>query len=158
MEIILQKSTELGVARIVPVLTEHSVVKLPEDKRAARIERWKKIVLSAVKQCRNPWMPEILPIVDFDSATQSCDGLDWSFVGSLMDGAVPFQRALRSHESVLHSVGVWIGPEGDFSAAEHQRLMELGVAPVSFGERILRTETAVVASLAVLNYELDTSS
>ena len=153
METILQKATELGVWRICPVLTAHSVVKLPAEKQAAKLDRWNKILMAAVKQCRNPRVPELLPVTDMAGALDCVGELDLSIVGSLEEGALSVKDLVAS--SAPLRVGLWIGPEGDFSREEYAALHEKGVRAVSFGERILRAETAVVVALAILNYELE---
>ena len=153
METILQKATELGVRRICPILSAHSVVKLPQDKRSGREERWRKILLGAVKQCRNPYLPELLSVSDFEGAVERLIDVDMSIVGSLEDDAVVVRQIGQG--AAPKRVGLWIGPEGDFSSEEYAQLRAAGVRAVSFGDRILRAETAVVTALSILNYEFE---
>ena len=146
MDIVVQKSTELGVRRITPVITEYSVVKLDPEKAAKRCKHWLKVAQSACEQCgRNT-----LPVIDLPQ------GLD-SWLGSLKEkDATRIMLDPGSGESIailppaVDAVTLLVGPEGGLSDAERQQCEDSGVTAISLGPRILRTETAALAGIAVL--------
>lgn len=146
MDIVVQKTTELGVHRISPVLTEFSIVKLEEKRAAKRVAHWSNVAASACEQSgRNEMplidMPESLSAV-FDDV-ESRSGMQL-----LLD-----PRAMRTLPSIprpKRDVTVLIGPEGGLSEKEQERAKLAGFAAVSFGPRILRTETAALGAIACL--------
>ena len=152
-ELVLQKAVELGVSNIQPVLTGHTEFR-PNPKKQ---ERWEKIVLNAAQQCEVRWLPQLKPLVDFDAIIPTLGGYDLALVGSLYDGARPLREIPLRQDSggaLVGKVAMLIGPEGDFTQEEVQSAVEAGAVPVSFGDRILRTETAAIFGLSVLAYEL----
>jgi 16S rRNA (uracil1498-N3)-methyltransferase len=148
-ELVLQKAVELGVSNIQPVLTRHTEFR-PNDKKAAR---WQKIVLHAAQQCEVRWLPHLLPLEYMDAIIPRLGSYDLVLVGSLYAGARPL-REVPLRQDGLQKVALLIGPEGDFSEAEVEAAVQAGAVPVSFGERILRTETAAIFGLSVLAYQL----
>lgn len=146
MDHVVQKTTELGVARITPVLTEYSVVKLTGDRAAKRVHHWQGIAASACEQCgRN-----VLPVIGEPVALRTALG---SFVGQ------PGTRMFLDPRGDAGSAGqlpednaltLLIGPEGGFSAEETELAAAAGFAATRFGPRVLRTETAAVAAIAML--------
>jgi 16S rRNA (uracil1498-N3)-methyltransferase len=148
-EWILEKAAELGVARIVPLLTERTVVHLPEPERERKREKWERVVVEACKQCGQNWLPRVetpLTVARFLSQEPVCH----AFVGSLHPGAVPFGEALR--EPLPRAVTVLVGPEGDFTPEEMERFRVWGAQPVDFGDIVLRVETAAMYALSVLSH------
>jgi 16S rRNA (uracil1498-N3)-methyltransferase len=152
-ETILQKATELGVYRILPLMTERVVA------RAEKIEKWHWVMIDAMKQCGNPWMPLLEPAQKFEDATKRMKNFGLSLVGSLHEGRRHprewFERLGRDASPYLSRVAVWVGPEGDFTGAEMEALMGAGVKPMSLGRLVLRSDTAAICSLAIINYELE---
>ena len=149
-ELILQKATELGIRRIQPVLSTHTVNRSKEPEK--QLERWQTIVRNAAQQCGTAWLPEILPLQKFNSAALKADAV---FIGSLHPNAKPFREAFRSlDKSKIKAAVLLIGPEGDFTEEEVTAAVAAGAIPVTFGNRILRTETAAIFGLSVLAYEL----
>lgn len=150
MELILQKGTELGAARFVPVLTSRAVPRLSGDKAAARVGRWERIVREAARQCRRPDIPAVGGIVPLAGALAACGEelklLLWE--GESGQGV----RELLESVSPPASVALLVGPEGGLSAEEAAQAAAAGFIPVSLGPRILRTETAGLALLAILQY------
>ena len=146
MDYVVQKATELGVARITPVLTEHGVVKLDGQRAAKRREHWEGVVASACEQCgrtRLPLIEEPLPLKHWFGSKPADAVLDLI----LAPGAgTALARIAAPHTGVC----ILIGPEGGFSEAEYEDAEIAGFAPVSLGPRILRTETAATAALAVM--------
>jgi len=155
MEAIVQKATELGVQKIVPVITERVIVKLNNSAAAQRVERWRKIVLASVKQCQSAWLPEVCPVVPLAGAVADIKS-DLQIFGSLAPQTPAFKEVLRqSDRSAVKSITLVIGPEGDFTEEEQRLLSRANFKPVSFGTEVLRVETAAIFGLSALNYEFD---
>lgn len=146
MDIVVQKATELGVCRISPVITEFTVVRLDSGKAEKRAAHWTRIAESACEQCgRN-----IPPVID----TPRPLGLRLASAASngterlvLRPGAA---RALHSLSASAERLELLIGPEGGLSDAEYEQAAAAGFVACSLGPRVLRTETAAVAAIAVL--------
>jgi 16S rRNA (uracil1498-N3)-methyltransferase len=158
MEWIVQKATELGLARLMPVLTERSVPQFTGAEAARKAGRWREIAVESLKQCGTPWLPDISrpqPLPALLAAPPACD---LSLVASLHAGACDARRPLEDfrtrHGCPPSEVGVWIGPEGDFTASELAAICATGAVPITLGPLVLRAETAAVYCLSVLGYEL----
>lgn len=159
LELITQKATELGVNRIVPLVSENCVVKYDAKKSKARQERWQKIANEAGKQCGRTILPVVEPIQSLkqwltEMATEAQKSekkicLCMCYENEEQQGIKEFLQAHRSEESFIFIVG----PEGGFSLAEAHLAQELGIASVSLGTRILRAETAAIAAAAIIQYE-----
>ena len=130
------------------------MVRLKEDRGAGKQDRWQKIALNAAKQCGVAWLPKIEPVQtlkDFLAVRRAFGAL---FVCSLDEIARPMGEAIRAVKArPVSSVGVLVGPEGDFSAAEMESIRAAGAISVSLGGSVLRTETAAIYALSVLRYE-----
>jgi len=146
-DLVMQKAVELGVSNIRPILTQHTECK-PNDKRTAR---WQKIVLNAAQQCEVRWLPVLHPLVPMKETLPQLADYDLALVGSLYEGAKPFHEVSFAGK---RKVALLVGPEGDFTPEEVTAAVQAGAIPVSFGARILRTETAAIFGLSVLAYEL----
>ena len=158
IEGIIQKSVELGAHRIVPVLSERVVTQFDGESGEHKRAKWQTVAIEAVKQCGAPWLPEIEAPVTIENFLARKEKFDLSLVGSLQkERRHPrevFSEFEEQHKRAPQSVGVWIGPEGDFTLDELKAIQESGAAPVSLGKLVLRVETAAVYCLSVLNYEL----
>ena len=146
-DLVMQKAVELGVLNIRPVLTQHTEFR-PNDKKTAR---WQKIVLNAAQQCEVRWLPALHPLQAFDAILSDLGSYDLVLIGSLYAGTTPFREIPLAGKQ---NVALLIGPEGDFSQEEVEAAVQAGAVPVSFGDRVLRTETAAIFGLSVLAYEL----
>jgi len=146
-ELVLQKAVELGGSTIQPILTQHTDFKTSPGKEA----RWQKVILNAAQQCEVRWLPKLKPLQPMDAVIPSPDSHDLVLIGSLYEGAGPFRAVDFSGKQ---RVALLIGPEGDFTEEEVDAAVQAGAVPVSFGDRILRTETAAIFGLSVLAYEL----
>ena len=145
MDYTVQKSAELGMAEIQPVASEKSVVRLKRERGASRVEHWRRIAIAACEQCGRNRIPLIHPPV----ALPAWKAPEKALKLLLAPGARPRLREMDiTHEQ---PIGLAVGPEAGFSAAEEATLAAAGFAPVRFGPRLLRTETAGPAALAVLN-------
>ncbi len=148
MDWIVQKATELGVSRIVPLETERTIAKVKDQQK--RLDRWQKISREAAMQSRRIDIPGILPVARFedfaampDSGRPTLKLLPWE------EGTRPIQEILQPHSSVRDFI-VLIGPEGGISTAEAELAMSNGFYPVSLGPNILRTETAAIVTLSMI--------
>jgi len=146
MDFVVQKATELGVKRISPVLTEFGVVKLDAARAEKRREHWQKVAASACEQCGRVRLPLIdTPIPLKHWFADKPKQVDTEII--LKPGAT---TPLARIDGPKTEVCVLIGPEGGFSDSEFEDAAIAGFDPVSLGPRVLRTETAAVATLAVL--------
>jgi 16S rRNA (uracil1498-N3)-methyltransferase len=147
MDTVMQKATELGVRSIQPVLAERSVVRLDAERSLSRLEHWQRIAISACEQCGRSVVPEVLPP---RSLTDTLASLDPGTVGLTLDpaGTSGLNELLGSASCVTLA----IGPEGGFTGNEIEALTHAGFRGLRLGPRILRTETAPLAALAILQY------
>lgn len=150
-ELVLQKAVELGVGHIYPLVTEHTEFKSGKSGSDKKIDRWHKIILNAAQQCEVRWLPELHAVSSLGERFPDFSQYDAVLIGSLYPGAQLF-RAIELQS--FKRVALLIGPEGDFSADEVRSSVEAGAIPISFGDRILRTETAAIFGLSVLAYSL----
>ena len=152
----VEKAVELGVTRIVPVISDRCIVRIDRKDRAAKRERWQRIAEDAARQSDAKWLPEICEATDFKETlamVRECA----CFVGALVDpppehllNAV--QRRLTDDASA-RSFALYVGPEGDFTPAELNELLSVAT-PTTFGPTILRAETAAVFGVSVLSSAL----
>ncbi len=143
MEWLLEKAVELGAARIVPVLAARSVVRLNAQERAAKFERWERLVIEAAMQCGAVWLPEIGEVVEVADVAPEFP----LYVASLAPEARPLQEVFDASSPW---VGWCSGPEGDFTPEELEGLLARGAVPVSLGPLVLRAETAAMYGLCAL--------
>jgi 16S rRNA (uracil1498-N3)-methyltransferase len=157
MEVIVQKATELGVHRIVPVISERSVPHLDEEKAEAKVEKWNWIAIDAIKQSGSAWLPKIEQPLR-PSAFIGSERPDLVLLATLQSDAkhprLHFREFLKEKQRKPRNIQVWVGPEGDFTPAEINAVRAVGALPISLGQLILRSETAAIYALAVLNYEM----
>ena len=147
MDTVVQKATELGVRGIQPVITERTVVRLDAERSASRLEHWQRIVVSACEQCGRSVVPEVWPPLSLDAALA---GLAPGTIGLTLDPAGTGQ--LDELLGTTARVALAIGPEGGFTADEIRTLTDAGFRGLRLGPRILRTETAPLAALSILQY------
>lgn len=146
LETVIEKAVELGVSRIVPVLTERSVAR-PDDKSAARkLERWQRRALEAAKQCGRGRIPQVEPMIPFAELPRRI-GAHGTALFCYELGGQPISRSI---DAAAEDIAIFIGPEGGISALEAQALAEAGASAVTLGPRILRTETAPLAAVTAV--------
>lgn len=159
IENIIQKSVELGVRQIVPLLTERVITRLDGHDREHKRELWQQAAVEAIKQCGAAWLPVIGTPVEIERFLERKEKFDLSLVGSLQTERRHPKEVFREFEKanayLPRNVAVWIGPEGDFTPAELQAIRSSGAHPITLGNLTLRVETAAVYCLSVLNYELN---
>lgn len=144
MDLIIQKCTELGVYKIIPVLSERSISK------AEKQERWKKIAKEAAEQSGRSTIPEIAPLTGFENVLKIKEKFDLALIPWELEKENSLKNALTTHQP--NNLLILIGPEGGFSRSEIGLARSAGFIPVSLGPAILRTETAAMAMLAMINY------
>lgn len=155
MELIIQKAVELGANEVVPVEMTRCVVKLDEKKKKSKLTRWQAIAEGAAKQSGRTVVTEVKNIMSFDKALEYAQGLDMLLVPyECAESVAKFQEKLSSLKSGM-SVGIFIGPEGGYEEFEIEKAKEHGGEIVSLGKRILRTETAAVAALAICMFNIE---
>jgi 16S rRNA (uracil1498-N3)-methyltransferase len=158
IESIIQKSVELGAHRIVPILSERVVTQLDNEGSEQKREKWQNVAIEAIKQCGAAWLPKVEAPVTIEQFLARKETFELSLIGSLQKERRHPRETLREfekkHRRLPQSVGIWIGPEGDFTLEELQAVQNSGAQPISLGNLVLRVETAAVYCLSILNYEL----
>lgn len=159
MELIIQKAVELGVHEIIPVAMKNCVVKLDEKKAESKMKRWQAIAESAAKQSKRTIVPHVAMPISWKEALAQTKELDVTLVPYENERGMEATRAVLDSIPKDANVGVVIGPEGGFAPEEIRSIDEdkenSTIHKISLGRRILRTETAGLATLAMLILKLD---
>jgi len=146
---VIQKATELGATRIVPIVTEHSDIKRAEDRAGQRLQRWRRISLEALKQCGRRRLVEICepsPFDEFCGATARGACLIFSERGG--GSLAEISTKLRD----INQLSLCVASEGGWSERELLKAVSCGFTPVSLGSRILRTETAAIVAVSLAQH------
>jgi len=151
MDWTIEKAVELGVARIVPVISARTIVRLDADDGDAKADRWLRVAEEAARQCGAVWLPEIVQPVSFQAGLPLVAQTQPVFVAALTPNAQPLRNALALCPIPPVQAGWFVGPEGDFTPAELDALLAAGAIPVSLGPQVLRAETACLYGLCALN-------
>ena len=156
MELIIQKAVELGVSEIVPVMMKRTIVKLEDAKKELKkLERWRTISLTAAKQSGRIIVPEVSEFITFNEAVKRAENLEYNLIPYENEKGMDRARELVKEANGKKSIGIFIGPEGGISEEELELAEKMGALPISLGNRILRTETAGLALISVLAFEID---
>jgi len=161
MDFIIQKGVELGVKCIVPVITERTVVRFEKGKdEIKKKERWQKIAFEAAKQCNRGIIPLIGAPLYLDKALDIMYKFNLSLIPYEKEKCFTLKSVLsdlknKGSDKDIIEIAVFIGPEGGFSEKEIEAGIKAGVVPVTLGPRILRTETASLATITIIMYELE---
>ncbi|MFA5701115.1 MAG: 16S rRNA (uracil(1498)-N(3))-methyltransferase [Desulfuromonas sp.] len=154
-DLVLQKNTELGVSRFVPVYTQRCQGRIARDKEDKKRQRWEKIVQEAARQSGRSWVPKVEKPASLETALQRCTaGLRlvlWEEAETELSAMLP-AKLEHGEEHGRGTIAVLIGPEGGLAADDIALARAYGFVPVRFGPRILRTETAGFAVSTVLQY------
>jgi 16S rRNA (uracil1498-N3)-methyltransferase len=157
-EDIVDKATQLGVGRIVPILSERVTMRLELGDAARKVEKWRQVAIETSKQCGSPWLPQIDAPLAPNRWLEGRESFDLTLVGSLQTTRRHPREYLAEFQKqngrLPKTVAVWIGPEGDFTLAEMAAIEAAGAKPITLGPLVLRAETAAVYCLSILNYEL----
>lgn len=156
MELIIQKAVEMGVGRIIPVITERTVVRLSPSDAEAKAEKWRRTVLEACKQCGQNTLPVLETPCLFSDFIRKGDLPEYKVLAALLPEAQPMRAVFEAARGAgVCSAALLVGPEGDFSPAEYETALAQGFSPVSLGSIILRVETATFLAVSALRYALD---
>jgi 16S rRNA (uracil1498-N3)-methyltransferase len=158
IESIIRNATELGAARIVPLLTERVVTRLSGREGVHKAEKWQRAAIEAIKQCGLAWLPKVQAPLTLQEWLARREQFELPFLASLEPGSRHprqyFEAFGARHGRPPRTACVWVGPEGDFTPAETEAIKGADSLPITLGPRVLRTETAATYCLAVLNYEV----
>ena len=149
MDWIVQKATEIGVSRIVPVIMDRCIVKTDQNKNSHKTDRWRKIIREACKQCGRCIVPELfepcsLELLKSQVPMPETNIVPWEEAGSYGP------RSFSQNHAKPSSLGILIGPEGGIDRHEIDILQSMGFIPITLGKRILRTETAGLAAVSAI--------
>jgi len=147
---VIDKLTQIGIDRIIPLVSERVIVKLDKKTADNRLARWQKIAQAASQQSQRSTVPAIDPLIDIKQLIAKSEGFDLKLIPHLAGGRRPLKSVLKGVRP--KSVLVLIGPEGDFTPAEVDQALRAGFIPVSFGDFVLRVETAAVYIASILTY------
>lgn len=158
IESIIQKATELGATRIVPLLTERVVTDIDEKHADRKAGKWQQVAIEAIKQCGMPWLPRVEAPGTLPGFLGGSECFEMRLVAALQPGAqhprTYFKRFELEHGRKPRSVCVWVGPEGDFTPEEVSTVLASGALPITLGKLVLRVETAATYCLSIINYEI----
>jgi 16S rRNA (uracil1498-N3)-methyltransferase len=153
MESVIQKNVEAGVHRIVPVVSKRTIAKIEDDKhKLKKLDRWRRIAEESAKQSMRNVVPQVDTVLSFEQMVYELRTDDGLLI-------VPYEKtdeksiAMKEITVREEKINVVIGPEGGFSAEEIESLIEVGAKVVTLGNRIFRTETAGLVTVAVLMYK-----
>lgn len=149
LELIIEKTVELGVAGIIPVEMSRCVMKLDDKKKKARIDRWQAIAESAAKQSKRNVIPEVFDVLTYKQAMAKAAEMDLFLVPYENERGMAETREALERIKPGMSVGILIGPEGGFDPKEIDLARETGGTVISLGKRILRAETAALTAVGM---------
>lgn len=155
MEFIIQKAVELGVYQVVPVMMKRCVVKLNDKKKMQKKqERWQAIAEAAAKQCDRGIIPQVLEPITMEEALKMAKGLQYNLIPYELQDGIDHSREVVAQACQKESVGIFIGPEGGLEEKEVEQAVACGMEPITLGKRILRTETAGMALLSIMMFQM----
>lgn len=153
MDFIIQKSTEIGVKHIYPVITKRTVVKInSEKKRKNKVDRWRTISLEAAKQSKRDFVPKVHDVINFEEMIDILKNEEYIIVPYENEKSLDIKEVLKKVKD--KKINIIIGPEGGFEEEEINLLKRIRGQVVTLGPRILRTETAGIVTMSLILYEL----
>lgn len=155
LELIIQKAVELGVYEIVPVITKRTVVKIDDKKVDKKLDRYNGIAESAGKQSGRGIVPVVKSFMSFKQALEYAKTLDMNLIPYEEAKGMEYSREVIKDIHDKKSLGIFIGPEGGFAKEEVDMALNMGAKCITLGNRILRTETAGLAILSIIMFEVD---
>ncbi len=156
MDLIVQKAVELGASRIIPLITERTIVRLNAKESATKAEKWRRTALEACKQCGVNTLPVVEEPMPYKLFLQRQDIPSLRVQCAIVPHARPLRLVLEEGRAAgLSEIILLIGPEGDFSPAEYAAAEAAGFTPTGLGPIILRVETAVFMAISAARYALD---
>jgi len=154
-EWVLQKCTEIGVMRFVPLVSQHSVIRDPDSISSSKLGRWRSIILEAAEQSGRGRVPDLSPPVNLENSLASIAAFDCCLMASPLAKGTAVRESLQCGEQDRPtSIALFIGPEGGFAEEEVERCQAGNIIPIGLGQRILRSETAAVVATSLILYEL----
>ena len=155
MDFIIQKCTELGIHSIVPISTNRTIVKIGNQKaEMKKLQRWQRIAYEAAKQSKRGRVPYIDKIHNMENIWEELRQNDLNIIAYENENTQGLKQILDNHSAVIKKIGIIIGPEGGFEEQEIEKANANGVLSITLGPRILRTETAGLATLIMVMYAL----
>lgn len=158
IETIIQKATELGVSRIVPLVTERVISQVDDERAESKREKWQQVAVEAIKQCGQQWLPVVESPISPAEFLARKEPIDLPLFASLQPGSRHprqyFAAYREKNGAQPRSVCVWVGPEGDFTPGEVEEIISSGTHPITLGRLVLRCDTAALYCLSIINYEL----
>ena len=155
LEMIIQKSVELGVGEIIPVKTKRVVVKIEEKKQATKVNRWNAIAESAAKQSKRSIIPKVYEPMSIDNALEIVKDFGVKLIPYENADGIDKTRKILDNMDKTKNIAIFIGPEGGFEESEVERIKNSGFEVITLGKRILRTETAGLALLSNIMIRLE---
>ncbi len=156
MDLVIQKAVELGVSKIIPLITDRTIVRLDAKEAAAKHLKWQRTALEACKQCGQNTLPVIEPPALFTDWLNGGIATGLNVIASLAPGARPVRAVLEeARADGVRQASLLVGPEGDFTPAETAAALQAGFSPVTLGPIVLRVETATFFGIAAMRYALD---
>jgi 16S rRNA (uracil1498-N3)-methyltransferase len=147
---VVETATELGVGKIIPVITERTQIRLSQNAVAKKLERWKRVAVSASMQCGRMTLPVICRTAAFVEAVNDDAQKGLRLIASLEHDSRPIFNILEENRSVDNNVAIFVGPPADFTKEELIVARKAGIIPVRLSSNTLRSETAVLSALAVI--------
>mgnify|MGYP000050009849 CR=1 FL=1 len=147
MDLTLQKGVELGIKEFTPLLTERCGVKLDLKRWEKKVQHWEKVIQSACEQCGRSTLPRLNPVIEISTALEQTNSSHHFFLHP--DAKESFSAYSEAEPTA--SIALWVGPEGGFSDKEVEQALNNNITPVQLGPRVLRTETAALAAVSVMN-------
>lgn len=162
MDLIIQKATELGAMKIVAVNTERCVAHVDEERAEDKVSKWRQTAIESAKQSGREWLPEITPPMTLKNSVAIRAEGSLNLIAALLPQALPVRQQFLAYAKTNGQqpkrVCIWVGPEGDFSPAEYEFLLDAGLLPVNLGSHVLRCETALISLLAICQQEIQNLS
>lgn len=146
---IVEKTTELGVAAIIPLVTQRTEVHLNKQRQIAKLKRWQNIAISAAKQSQRVSVPEISEVKTFKAIINSFVDYELVLLPCLIGKRKSLKEILKDYQA--KKILVMIGPEGDFTKSEIDLAINQGALPITLGETVLRVDTAAIAVVCAIN-------
>jgi len=154
LEAIIQKATELGAWRIIPLLSQRVTTHLEGDSIEAKAEKWRQTAIEAIKQCGQRFLPQMETPITLPALLARHEKFDLTLVASLREDSRHLRAYFPASAPRPKTLQIWIGPEGDFTSEELDLIQAAGALPITLGPLVLRSETAALCALSIINHEL----
>lgn len=155
LEGIIRKATELGIQDVYPLVTERTETRIKGDRVQSKSDKWLTAAIEGAKQSGNPFLPRIHPLSEIeDFLEKAAPNLALKLIASLQPNTITLKAAIESLSKDSAKSGVFlVGPEGDLSHSEYERINAAGFQPITLGPYVLKCETAATSAISILRYE-----